>query len=270
MFDEYDHCPSAEAKKLYFLDTKDLIRLPYESEYAGFGCGRPTKWFQLEILERAATAKHGAAGLAKKRDQRKKREEKQLQKELVARTAREAMLSGKAPIVAVAVNKENSAANRSSKSSAAKAAAKPAAATPITTAKDLKKLRQDIVKAYKPLITWDYLNKKQAPNGCSVTAIVPGVTTADYAALIGRPTDTTLQTVVKRGAYYSVDTVPFATVMGPTVALDIGIRGIGGRYGCNSQLGLDPSFPMEVKFKSSDSSLMVTGYVQHVDTFGFD
>ena len=275
MFDCYDHCTSGEAKTLYFLDTKDLANLPYESESLGFGCGRPTKWYKLDILEQVAVAKHGAAGLAKKRDQRKKRQENQRQKELAARQAREALLKSPPQAVAAAVNNENvtpnppTASTTTTTATTAKPVVTPTAKTvtaTTTSAKDLKKLRQDIVKAYKPLITWDYLNTKRAPNGCSVTAHIPRVSAADYAALIGRPTDTSLQSVVKKGAYYSVEDLEFSSVMGN----DHGIPGKGGRYGCNRQLGLDPSFPLTVKFKPSDGSLSVTGFVRHVDTFGFD
>ena len=264
-FDCYEHLPSTEAKKEYFLDTKDLANLPYESEPGGFGCGRATKWFKMDLLERVAEAKHGAAGLAKKRAQRKKRQDNQRKKELAAQQAAATIL------LPNNTNAENTAPNPCTPSpTATKATAVQAVASSIstiktTTASELKQLRKDIVQAFQPLITWDYLNTKRAPNGCRVTARVPRISMADYAALIGRPTDTSLQTVVKKGAYYSVSDLECAVVLGN----NNGIPGKGGRHGCNRQLGLDPSIPLTVKFKPSDSSLSVTGFISHRDAFGF-
>lgn len=256
-FDCYEHLPSTEAKKEYFLDTKDLAHLPYESEYGGFGCGRATKWFKMDLLERVAEAKHGAAGLAKKRAQRKKRQEKQRQKELAA--------AHKASILITTEQSNPPNPCTPSPTTTKTTATATTSAVKTTTAADLKQLRKDIIQAFKPVITWDYLNSKRAPNGCSVTVRVPRVSMADYAALIGRPTDTSLETVVKKGAYFSVTDLDCCTILGSNA----GIRGKGGRYGCNQQLGLDTSIPLTVKYKPSDGSVSVTGWVSHYDTFGF-
>lgn len=264
MFDTYNHITSADAKKEYFLDTKDLAQLPYESEYNGFGRGPPTKWYKMDLLELKATNKHGAAGLAKKRDQRRRRQEKQHQKELKAAEAQQALLNpmqqaststSTTPVANQAPNDENAPPSQNTQATQPDTVKK-------TSAKELAALRKDIVKAFKPLITWDYMRTKRSPNGCNVTAHISRVPPADYATLIGRPTDTELKTVVKRGAWYSTD-VPFSTVMDS----NDGIIGKGGRYGCNSELGLDPSCSLTVKFKPSDNTLSVTGYVRHVDTF---
>lgn len=66
---------SAEAKKEYFLTADDLRAVPRETLSFGFGTGRPMNVFDDADLEAAAIAKHGIAGLAKKRAARQKREE---------------------------------------------------------------------------------------------------------------------------------------------------------------------------------------------------
>lgn len=235
-------CPTAEAKKEYFLDTKDLLGIPHMSEYLGFGTGRATKWYKCSDLEAAARRKFGAEELAKKRARRAKREENQRRKALAAEKAEEELLEKQQ------YNREN------------------AAPYPTATAnKAMKDIRKDIRKAFKPMLKWDYLRTKNAHHGCSAVAQVPRVEQAEYAALIGRPTDPALTTLVKSGAWYSAQ-VPYSTVMGS----DDAMIGTGGRYGCNAQLGIDPNFVLTVKFKPSDRTLSVTGYVRHVDTFGFD
>ena len=88
--DHYAHCTAAEAKKEYFLTTKDLVGVPYESDSLGFGMGRPVKWYSFDNLEAVAIAKHGAAGLAKKRAAREKRQQTQKLKETAAQQAKEA------------------------------------------------------------------------------------------------------------------------------------------------------------------------------------
>ena len=62
------------------------------------------------------------------------------------------------------------------------------------------------------------------------------------------------------------EVVPFETVMGHKHP----IMGSGGRYGCNSDLGIDSKNDLVVRFKPSDETLSVEATVQHMDTFGFD
>jgi hypothetical protein len=247
--DVYECSPAAEAKKEYFLTTNDLLGVPYKSDSMGFGTGRPTKWYKCSALEAAALKKHGTEGLAKKRAQRAKREEKQLQKALAAVKAEEELKQK---------DQQNSAdENTAPNPTAAKVV--------VVSGKTLQTIRKDIRKAFKPLMTWDHLRTRNSPNGCSAVAQVPRVQQAEYAALIGRPTDVNLSTLVKSGAWYSLQ-VPYSTVMDSNEAT----MGTGGRYGCNKDLGIDPDSHLTVKFKPSDNTLSVTAYVQHGDTFGRD
>jgi hypothetical protein len=236
-------------KKEYFLTTNDLLGIPYKSESMGFGTGRPTKWYKCSTLEAAALRKHGTEGLAKKRAQRAKREEKQHQKALAAAKAEEELKQKDHRNIA----DENSAPN-------------PTTAKVVSVSgKTLQAIRKDIRKAFKPLVTWDYLSTKNSPNGCRAVAQVPRVQQAEYAALIGRPTDVNLSSLVKAGAWYSLQ-VPYSTVMDSNEAT----MGTGGRYSCNKELGIDPESDLTVKFKPSDNTLSVTAYVQHEATFGRD
>ena len=253
--DVYSSMTAAEAKKAYFLTTKDLLDVPYQSESYGFGCGRPTKWYRVHHLEAAATAKHGAAVLAKKRAQRKKRQETLLQKEQAAQKAAQAMKENNNNNVGVVQQPMNNSTNKDA----------ALLSSPTVSKKDLERLRKDIITAFKPLITWDHMRSRNAPNGCTIAAQIPRVLPEEFAALIGRPTDPTLKTLVKKGAWYSV-TVSHETVFGTN---DIVMSGKGGRYGCNSELALDPSIEMTIKFKPSDRTLSVAGWVGHIDTIGY-
>ena len=71
------------------MTTQDLLHVPYNSESYGFGTGRPIKWYSLKALEDAALAKHGAAGLAKKRAAREKRRLNQQRKIEQAKRSKE-------------------------------------------------------------------------------------------------------------------------------------------------------------------------------------
>lgn len=84
---------SAEAKKEYFLAADDLHALPKQSLYGGFGTGRAMNLFDESDLEAAAIAKHGEAGLAKKRAAREKREGNKRKRAEAAEEAEEAELA---------------------------------------------------------------------------------------------------------------------------------------------------------------------------------
>ena len=58
----------------------------------------------------------------------------------------------------------------------------------------------------------------------------------EYCALIGRERDPELRTLVKSGAWYSLD-CDIETVLGAGAPP---LRGTGGRYGSNADLGVDP------------------------------
>ncbi|CAB9509309.1 expressed unknown protein [Seminavis robusta] len=224
-FDHYSHHTASEAKKEYFLTTKDLAHVPYKSESFGFGTGRPTRWYKFDDLEAVALAKHGAAGLAKKRAARKKRQFNQQQKELAAQKAKEDLTKKVASSSSSSANDENAPNNNN---------ATEAAGVVVCSAKDLQKLQKDIQKAFKPMITYDHMRRKNKQNYCEAKVEVPRVPTEQYAALIGRPADTKLTSVVKKGAWYR-EVVSYKTVMGHSNPM----TGSGGRYGCNSELGID-------------------------------
>jgi hypothetical protein len=248
--DVYECTTAAEGKKECFLTTNDLLGVPHKSDSMGFGTGRPTKWYKFSTLEAAALKKHGTEGLAKKRAQRAKREEKQHQKALAAAKAEEELTKKDQQGIA----NENAATNPTT----AKAV--------LASSKALQTIRKDIRKALKPLITGDYLRTRNSPNGCNAAAQAPRVQQAEHAALIGRPADVNLSsTLVKSGAWYSVQ-VPHDTVMDSNEAT----MGTGGRCGCNKELGTDPGSDLAVKFLPSDNSLSVAACVQHVATFSED
>lgn len=261
MFDVYDCLTAAEAKKEYFLGTDDLQSVRFHTDpNHGFGCGRPVKWYTIETIQAAALRKHGEAGLAKKRAARAKRDENKRKKEEAAAAAEQALAKRQKTATTTTTaatevaNDENAAPNNNNQASAPP----PTVVSP----KALDSIRKDIRKAFKPVVTWDYLRGKRAPHGCNATTQVPRVQQAEFAALIGRSNDPTLTTLVKRGAWYSID-VAFDVVMDG----DQGIYGKGGRHSCNTELGIDPAANLTVKFKPSDSTLSITGHVQHIETF---
>ena len=113
-------------------------------------------------------------------------------------------------------------------------------------------------------MTWDYLHKRRSTNGCAGAAQVPRVPQAAFCALIGRPHDPQLRSVVKRGAWHTCD-VPFRTVFGGDAPKP---TGTGGRYGCNRDLGIDTTEDLVMKYSPSTQTLSIGAYVSHVDTHG--
>jgi hypothetical protein len=133
---------ATDAKKEYFLDSKDLLRVPFESEYPGFGNGRATKWFKSEDLEYVALCKHGSEELAQKPKNRVKRAENLRMKTMMAAMAQ------------VALEQEPNET-----------------LTPMS-AEIISDISKDIVKAFTPNITWDYLNAHKCTKDVKVLAHV--------------------------------------------------------------------------------------------------
>ena len=138
--------------------------------------------------------------------------------------------------------------------------------TTTVTKAALQKLRKDIVKSLKPLLTYEYLRRKNKKDYCPVTAHVPRVSKAEYAALIGRPSDTELTSVVKQGAWYR-EVVSFDCLFGTDHPP---IVGTGGRYGCNRELGINLAGDIVVRYKPSNETVSVEAIIQHEATFDHD
>ena len=81
---------------------------------------------------------------------------------------------------------------------------------------------------------------------------------AEFAALIGRPADLALRSVVKTGAWHALD-LPLADVVGFKGV----VCGSGGRYNGNAQLAIDSSVPLTLKFAPSSGTLSVSAYIGH-------
>lgn len=129
-------------------------------------------------------------------------------------------------------------------------------------------LQKEIRRALKPNVSWDFLRAKRSEHGAEATVRLLRVSQAEYAALIGRPTDLDLRSVVKRGAWYAAR-VHYRTLFGPKLGATA-LMGSGGRYNCNSDLGVDPESSLVVKYSPSNSTLSVSAFVQHYETFGND
>lgn len=249
-----------KAKHDYFLTAQDLAELPYET-LGGWGGWGNRRYYCEEDLREASLQKHGVEGLQKKRLQRATREANKRDKEQRARQAQERLLNAAqqpaaAAVVDLTVDEENANPNPA-------AAAAPAATVNPVDKKAIASLRNDIKRSFKNVLTWDYLRRKNAPNGTNATVQVMRVEQSEYCALIGRSYDPQLQTLVKKGAWYS-DTVDFSTVMGPQMSL----VGSGGRHGCNRDLGINPESQLVVKYAPSNKTLSITGYVEDYEQWG--
>lgn len=166
-----------DAKKLFCLETADLAELPCQLSGGGLGCGAPKKWYQCTDLHRAANAKHGSEGFMQKRQARFKRAQNKRKRDDAAKNVAAA---NHARLVTV------------SGQPAAVAEDKAAAATAV-------KLRRSLLKLAKRGMGF---KDSGAPRDIRVE--VPGVGAATFAHLCGVPSDPTLATLVKQGAYYSV------------------------------------------------------------------
>ncbi len=111
------------------------------------------------------------------------------------------------------------------------------------------------------MCSWDTLHDKRCPNGASLTARLERVSAAEFAALIGRPGDTALRSVAKTGAWHTLN-----LQLDKLLPANPFIRGSGGPYNSNSQLGVDPS-SVTLKYAPSTDTLSLTAYVAHADSF---
>lgn len=234
---------TSEAKYEFFLSAKDLRKLPCARPHY-WGCGQ-TRYYRRSDVLQAALAKYGERGLQAKLQRRAKREETQRRKQAAARIA-EQRLGFKKNSGIVDLTQE---ANENQDASA------PAAQVAQVDPKELKELRKQISRTLKQYVTWGFLDSKNEQNGAWCSAQLLRVTQAQYCTLIGRAKDPQLESLVKRGAWYSV-TVPFETVMDSDEDI---VRG---------DLGIDAENPLTVKYQPSTQTLSVRAFVQHRDTFG--
>jgi hypothetical protein len=250
---------AAEAKKQYFLTPADLACLPHES-FGGFGCGN-SKIYSEHSLEGAALRKHGVAGLAAKREKREKREENKRKREAEAEQAAEELLTSSSSSKKKA-RSDDDVIDLTGDAATSPVAAAATAAAPAVDAAKLKSLRKEMRRALKSVMTWDYMRSKRAPNGAVGTVRLERIEQVEYCALIGRSADPELRTLVKNGAWYSLE-VPFETAFGAGAAA---LRGSGGAYGSNSDLGVDPAHGLTLKYQPKSKTLGVHVYVSHVES----
>lgn len=245
---------ATDAKKEFFLSTGDLALLPCFRP-GGWGAGH-TRFYAASDLEAFALRKFGAAGLAKKRAARVKREERKLEKEATAAAHFASLVGGGE---AEDESEEEEEENAASGGAGARASGKPAAAALVDDA-EVESLRRETAKALSALCSWDFLHSKNSVNGCCATARLERVSQPHFAALIGRAADPELRSLVKRGAWYAFDTT-FDDFFGEDAD---GIYGRGGRYGCNGQVGVDREQNIVIKYSPSTKTLSATAYVRHL------
>uniref|UniRef100_A0A7S3Z947 Uncharacterized protein n=1 Tax=Lotharella globosa TaxID=91324 RepID=A0A7S3Z947_9EUKA len=227
------------AKKQFFLKPADLAKIP-SYKRGGWGCGN-MKLFKTSDLCAYVLTTYGEAWLQKKIAAREKREQRKRKRVEEAKQAEEE-LKKKVKALGDITSSASNAANIGIRKA---------------SASEINQIRKEVKKAFKPLMTWEHMREKRAPNGCMCTARVYRVDQAIYAALIGKPHDPMLKSCVKLGAWYS-EWVEADTVFGG-MALP---RGSGGRYNSNSQLGISTSSSkLEVKYCPSNKTLSVSAYV---------
>ena len=207
------------AKKLFCLETADLAELPCQLSGGGLGCGAPKKWYQCTDLHRAANAKHGSEGFMQKRQARFKRAQNKRKRDDATRNV-------------AAANHARLATG--SGQPAAVAEDKAVAATAV-------KLRRSLLKLAKREMGF---KDSGAPRDIRVE--VPGVGAATFAHLRGVPSDPTLATLVKQGAYYSVR-IDTGKLFGKTADLS--------RFFARAGVGQELGESITLKYKPSTMSL---------------
>ena len=131
----------------------------------------------------------------------------------------------------------------------------PVSVVPVVNPDAILRLKDEMKRGLQYMCTWDYLRSKSAPNGTIASARLERIEQAEFAALIGRPTDTGLKSLVKKGAWYSIN-LSYVSVFG----MD-SIRGKGGKYQGNAQLRIDPEVGLGLKYSPSLKVLSVEGSV---------
>ena len=216
-WDEGDWIGTKEAKQDFFLEPRDLASLDVKSVGGGVGCGRPSNFYNPEDLRRAAIHKFGEEGFKKKQAARDKRVANKRKREDDADAALAALV---AP------------------------AGVPVAGAP---AADTTKLRKSLLKMAKKALGF---TDGGGPKHWRIE--VPGVATATFAALCGRPTDAALATFPKAGAYHShvVEArTLFAVRELPDLVRDFKREGVG--------IKIDDY--VTLKYKPSDMTLSLHG-----------
>lgn len=241
MIDEVGLVTTKDAKQLYFLATDDLAALPCYKFGGGIGCGPPTKCYKHLHLVEASLDKHGRAGVAKKLEARRKREEKKREKEIEAEAARKRMKT----------NNDIGNVASSAASSGAGAVTKPAASAPAKDSTEVKKLRASLLKMAKKNLGFE---RSGAPSNWRF--VVPGTSPSTFAALMERPSDTDLQTFVKNGAYYTVERHDVSKLFGAKDAEAMTRK--FKREGVLQRIGSTVC----VRYKPSAMELSVSGYAE--------
>lgn len=220
---------TVDAKSEYFLMPEDLRSLDYQSLGGGVGIGAPSKFYNPKDLKAAAILKHGEAGFKSKQDARKKRESKKREREDAADEA----LAALAPPPAAP---------------AAGAPAPPPATG--AAAADTSALSKSLLKLAKKALGF---TDGGGPKNWRVEA--PGIPSATFAALAGRPSDTTLRTFVKAGAYYSHDVSASALFGLSSASASSHLTRVFKREG----VGIQIDDRVTLKYKPSDMTLALLG-----------
>jgi hypothetical protein len=190
---------TADAKSDFFLTPADLRFLNVRTIGGGLGCGAPMKFYEPSELRVAAIRKYGEAGFQKKLESRQKRESNKRRREDEADRAL-AVLHQTARAPTSKRLQPPSDGSRalpihldSDDDTPSTAPAAVNVAPPETAA-----LRKSLLNLAKKALGF---TDSGSPKNWRVEA--PGIQTAVFAALAGRPADAALRTFVKAGAYYS-------------------------------------------------------------------
>mmetsp|Transcript_20276 Transcript_20276/g.64520 ORF Transcript_20276/g.64520 Transcript_20276/m.64520 type:complete len:276 (-) Transcript_20276:65-892(-) len=189
-----DMIPTNMAKKEYFLTSTDLKALQNNGRCVhvggGIGCGAPQRNYLHIDLEAAAVRAHGKEGYKRKREQRDSREAKKRAREDKASEAYRAMMTPQPKECRAATpDKENTQGNIP----VIDLTSSPAAPkTPDPAVVDVSKLRKCLLRGVKKGMGF-------MSSGCpkNIKLEVPGVSSASFAALIGRAGDPGLATLVR-------------------------------------------------------------------------
>ena len=254
------YCSTAEAKREYFLTTPHLAGLSSVPE-GGFG-NRTILYSKTDLLA-CALAVHGEGGLRKKQEMRTRRAEKKLEAQREAQAFERELLAGGG-------GGGGGGAKRAAEGGAGSPAKKarqeeqPAAALPEPSAEDkaaAAKLLAEAKRAFKGILTWDFLRSKNSQHGCSGTVTLERVEQRHFAVLCGRGRDPGLRSVAKSGAWHSLD-VPLVDVLG-----EDGLCGSGGKFNCNAQirLGGENRDFLTFKYRAATQTCTITGLVNPLD-----
>ena len=269
---------TAEAKTNFFLTPADLKEIPFRRP-GGWGFGQ-MKLYERSDLMAAALRKHGEEGLAKKREKMKQKIEKKRKAEQLANEYAKILNSGGDPAALGATFASPSTAKKAKTGdaidltsdtdgiarvlNAGASAPAPAAAPPAVDAGLISSLRAEARRHLKALCSFDYLRSKNSPNGCGGTVRIERVDQPTFAALIGRAADPELKSLVRQGAWYSTS-VHATKFFGEG---RVSIRGSGGRYNSNQDVGILVDEDFVVKYSPSQRTVSVTAYVAHLGWSG--